>query len=85
MAAIIKKLTESVRKIKDNGATARWALQELPEASTERVSRYQDLVIHKSTRDNLLLKMLKEKQKLQIAKHSKWVLIHVSNIPLRMN
>jgi uncharacterized membrane-anchored protein YhcB (DUF1043 family) len=85
MAAIIKKLTESVRMAKENVATARRTLKELPEASTERDSLYQDLVIHRSTRDNLLTTMLKEKQKVQVAKHSKWVLIHVSNIPLRMN
>ena len=79
MTTTIKQLTERVRQARQTVATARIALNELPKASTERELRYQELVSLKNIRDDGLLSMLKEKQKLKLVKHSKWLLINVSN------
>ncbi|CAO3678112.1 unnamed protein product [Umbelopsis ramanniana] len=79
MTAVIKQLTGKVRQAKEMVAKARIALQLLPKPSAEQEVQYQELVMLRSSRDDVLVLLLKEKQKLQMANHSKWLYIHDKN------
>jgi len=51
----IKQLPEKVRLAKEMVATARMALQEIPKPSAEQEVRYQELVMLRSIRDDVLV------------------------------